>query len=454
MEGNTAIREQIRPGKALVVGLGRTGLSCARWLAARGWQVAVTDSRKAPPMLEELRRTLPDAGLFLGGFAEAAFERAELLVVSPGVPLETPQVRAARERGVPTVGDVELFAREVDRPVAAITGSNGKSTVTTLLGMMAREAGLKTAVGGNLGEPVLDLLDEAAGLYVVELSSFQLETTERLRPAVATVLNVSADHMDRYPSLEAYARTKARIFRNAEVAVVNRDDGRVTAMPRTGESLFFTLGEPDGEQTFGVRRVEGEPWLCRGREPLLPAGALRMPGLHNRANALAALAMGTALGLPLEAMTAALRRFPGLPHRTEHVATIDGVAWYNDSKGTNPGATVAALKGLASETGRTVLIAGGQGKGADFSELAPAVKAHARALVLLGEDADRIAAALEGTVPMVKVADMAEAVERAAELARPGDRVLLSPACASFDLFRGFEHRGEVFRRCVEDLGS
>ncbi len=452
MKTATAIHSDKEPRRALVVGLGRTGLSCARWLAGQGWQVAVTDSREEPPALVELRRSLPDVGLFLGGFPPEAFEHADLLVVSPGVPLSTPQVRAAQERGVPAVGDVELFAQTVNRPVAAITGSNGKSTVTTLLGMMAREAGLRTAVGGNLGEPVLELLGSEAELYVVELSSFQLETTESLSPAVAVVLNVSADHMDRYPSLEAYAETKARIYRQAEVGVCNLDDPRVAAMPRAGETLFFTLGEPESDETFGVRELDGGSWLCRGTRPLLPVRELRMPGLHNRANALAALAMGTALNLPLEAMTAALRSFPGLPHRTEHLGTIAGVEWYNDSKGTNPGATIAALEGLASDAGRTVLIAGGQGKGADFSELAPAVKAHARALVLLGEDADRIAAALEGTVPMVKVADMTEAVERAAELARPGDRVLLSPACASFDMFRGFEHRGEVFRRCVEGL--
>ena len=454
MEAATAVEKRTEATRALVVGLGKTGLSCARYLAARGWQVAVTDSREQPPGLEALRRELPDVGLFLGGFATEAFEHADLLVMSPGVPLATPEVEAARARGVPAVGDVELFAHEVAAPVAAITGSNGKSTVTTLLGLMAREAGLAAGVGGNLGEPVLDLLERPAQLYVVELSSFQLETTESLAPSVATVLNISPDHMDRYPSLEAYMEAKARIYAGAGVGIYNLDDERVMTMPRAPEALFFTLGEPADGATFGVRELDGEAWLCRGGEPLLAAGELRMAGLHNRANALAALAMGSVLELPLEAMTAVLRRFPGLPHRSEHVATIDGVAWYNDSKGTNPGATVAALEGLADGAERTVLIAGGQGKGADFSVLAGPVREHARAVVLLGEDADRLASALAGTVPLVKVEGMRDAVEEAAGLARPGDRVLLSPACASFDQFRNFEHRGEVFRRCVEELGS
>ncbi len=452
MGAATAIDSVSRAGRALVVGLGASGLSTARWLAARGWTVAVTDSRRDPPGLEPLRRELPDVGLFLGGFAAEAFAQAELVVVSPGVPLSTPEVEAAQARGVPVVGDVELFARAVERPVAAITGSNGKSTVTTLLGRMAAAAGLKAAVGGNLGEPVLDLLQRHADLFVVELSSFQLETTESLSAAVAAVLNVSADHMDRYPSLDAYAAAKARIYRQAEVGICNLDDPRVVAMAREGETLSFTLGEPSSETVFGLRRAGGRSWLCRGDETLLAADEVRMRGRHNLANALAALAMGSALELPLEAMAAALREFPGLPHRTEYLGNVGGVEWYDDSKGTNPGATVAALEGLAAAKGRTVLIAGGQGKRADFTELAPAVEAHARALVLIGEDADRIAEALEGTVPMVKAADMAEAVAEAAALAQPGDRVLLSPACASFDMFRGFEHRGEVFRRCVEEL--
>jgi len=433
--------------------LGRTGLSCARYLSRQGYQVAVTDSRAQPPELVALRESLPDVGLFLGQFAEEAFRNAELLVVSPGVSLDTPQIREAMARGVPAVGDVELFARAVQRPVAAITGSNGKSTVTTLLGLMARAAGIRTSLGGNLGEPVLELLEEAVELDVVELSSFQLETTESLAPAVATVLNLSADHMDRYRSFDEYVEVKGRIYRNAGVGVYNRDDSRVMGLPRTPETLFFTLAAPAAENEFGVREEDGKAWLCRGRERLLPADEVLMPGLHNRANALAALAMGSALELPLEAMRQVLTTFPGLPHRTEFVASGRGLSWYNDSKGTNPGATIAALAGLERNDGsRTVLIAGGQGKSADFSELAAAVEEHARAVVLIGEDRKRIAEALAGTVEQRFAETLQEAVELAAELAQPGDRVLLSPACASFDMFRGFEHRGEVFKACVREL--
>jgi UDP-N-acetylmuramoylalanine--D-glutamate ligase len=453
MEMATALNSHRQPLRVLVVGLGKTGLSCARYLARQGMQVAVTDSREHPPGLEALRESLPDVGLFLGGFSEEAFRNAELLVVSPGVALSTPRVQEAVQRGVPAIGDVELFARVVDRPVAAITGSNGKSTVTTLVGLMARAAGRRASLGGNLGEPVLELLDEVVELDVVELSSFQLETTRSLAPAVATVLNLSPDHMDRYPSFEAYAAVKGRIYANATVGVYNRDDARVMALPRTSEALFFTLAEPVGDNQFGVREKRGQPWLCRGEQFLMPAGEVLMPGLHNRANALAALAVGSALELSTSAMTGVLATFPGLPHRTEFVAEGKGLKWYNDSKGTNPGATVAALKGLAQEgEGRTLLIAGGQGKSADFSGLARAVRAHARAVVLMGQDRELIAAALEGATELAFANTMEQAVERAAALARPGDRVLLSPACASFDMFRGFEQRGEVFRACVEAL--
>jgi len=288
---------------------------------------------------------------------------------------------------------------------------------------------------------------------VVELSSFQLETTESLAPAVAAVLNLSADHMDRYDSFEAYVAAKGRIYRNAEVGVYNRDDPGVMALPRTPEARYFTLEEPAAEDEFGIREEKGRRWLSRGRKLLLPVDEVLMPGLHNRANALAALAMGSVLELPLEAMTEVLTTFPGLPHRTEFVAREREVSWYNDSKGTNPGATIAALAGLEKGDGsRTVLIAGGQGKSADFAELAEAVERHARAVVLIGEDRALMAEVLEGTVELTFAESMQEAVERAAELARPGDRVLLSPACASFDMFRGFEHRGEVFRASVREL--
>jgi len=440
-------------GKTLVVGLGKTGLSCARYLAAQGVPVAITDSRERPPGLDELRSELPDIALFLGEFDAAVFEAAEQLVVSPGVSVDHPLIRAAVERGVPVIGDIELFALVAQAPVAAITGSNGKSTVTTLLGEMARRAGVRCGIGGNLGEPALNLLDEQVGLYVLELSSFQLETTYSLQPGVAVVLNLSPDHMDRYTDFAAYAATKARIYERAGVRVFNLDDPQVMAMRRVeGKELFFTLGEP-AENTFGLRSDEDGEWLAFAEQKLLRSDELKIPGRHNIANALAALALGRALDLPLPAMLEALRNFRGLAHRTQFVTEHAQVRWYNDSKGTNVGACVAALSGLASGGDeRTVLIAGGEAKGADFSELRPVVKKTARAVVLLGRDAALIEQALGGVVPVVHAADMAAAVARAAELALPGDRVLLSPACASFDMYRSYEHRGEVFMDAVGRL--
>ncbi|MES9868674.1 MAG: UDP-N-acetylmuramoyl-L-alanine--D-glutamate ligase [Sedimenticola sp.] len=443
-------------GKTLVVGLGKTGLSCARFLATRDVPVAITDSREQPPGLDELRSELPDTALFLGAFEAAVFEAADRLVVSPGVPVDQPLIRQAMARGVPVIGDIELFAQAADAPVAAITGSNGKSSVTTLLGEMADRAERRVKVGGNLGEPALDLLSDEADLYVLELSSFQLETTHTLAPRVAVVLNVSADHMDRYDSMALYADAKARIYNNAEVGVFNLDDPRVMAM-RGAESsaLFFTLGEP-GEGTFGLRAEDDRLWLCFEQERLVAADELKVPGRHNLANALAALAMGRALDLPMAAMLDALREFKGLPHRTQFVAEHAGVRWYNDSKGTNVGACIAALNGFVSASGddRTVLIAGGDGKGADFSDLKPVVEETARGVVLMGRDAALIAGAIGDKVPVVFAEDMDEAVARAAELALPGDRVLLSPACASFDMYRSYEHRGEVFMTTVGRLVS
>ncbi len=443
-------------GRTLVVGLGQTGVSCARHLRARGIPVAVTDSRAEPPGLAALRAELPDVALFINGFCADAFAAAERIVLSPGVPLTEPNVQAARARGVPVIGDIELFAQAVAAPVVAITGSNGKSTVTSLVGLMGRLAGLRVAIGGNLGEPALDLLADDVELYVLELSSFQLEVIESLRPRVATVLNLSPDHMDRYPDLAAYAAAKERVFRGCEAAVVNLDDAGVCRM-RSGDAVRrgFTLGRPQGAD-FGVCEHQGASWLCRGSEPWMQAAELRIPGRHNLANALAALALGEAAGLPRAAMLAGLRAFEGLPHRSALLAERRAVRWYNDSKGTNPGATVAALEGLASPTGpdRVVLIAGGDGKGADFTPLAAAVERAARAVVLIGRDAPQIAEALAGRVPVYHASDMDEAVRQAATLARPGDCILLSPACASFDMFDNYEHRGEAFAAAVKRLGE
>ncbi|MGB5736647.1 MAG: UDP-N-acetylmuramoyl-L-alanine--D-glutamate ligase, partial [Thiohalocapsa sp.] len=394
--------------KVLVVGLGKTGLSCARYLHALGCTVAVTDSRESPPGLEQMRAELPDVALMLGDFADAAFDAAEQIVVSPGVALAEPAIQRALAAGTPVYGDVELFARAVRAPVVGITGSNGKSTVTTLLGLMARQAGKRVGVGGNLGAPVLDILADDADIYVVELSSFQLETTDSLRLRAATVLNLSPDHMDRYPDLASYAAAKQRIFAHAEAAVVNRDD---VAAARLADSVpqrrGFTLGEPVEAGDYGVAEHAGAPWIMRGPvqapTPLMPVSNLLLPGTHNLANALAALALGELCGLETAPMCEALGSFRGLVHRSELVAERDGVRWINDSKGTNPGATVAALIGLVPDPsrGKAVLIAGGDCKGAEFTPLVGAVERAARAVVLIGRDAPLLAEALADRVPLL-----------------------------------------------------
>ena len=435
--------------KVLVVGCGRTGLSCARHLVRRGLQVAVTDSRAEPPCLQAMHEELPDVALFLGGFDADAFAHAELIVVSPGVPLAHPLLRAARERGVEIIGDIELFARTATAPVVAITGSNGKSTVTTLVHEMARAAGHRVSAGANLGTPALELIeDPEPELYVLELSSFQLEAVESLAPAAAVVLNLSPDHLDRYSGLDEYAAAKGRIYRHARTQVVNLDDPVACALAAADRPLIgFTLDAP-GNGDFGLREQHGRLWLCRGEEALLAADELKLVGRHNLANALAALALGTAIELPHAAMLEALRAFGGLAHRTQWVAGRDGVEWYNDSKATNIGATLAAIAGFDRPL---VLIAGGQGKGADFELLRPVLCARARGVVLLGEAAGEIEAALGGCVPVRRVESMEAAVAAAAEQARPGDVVLLSPACASQDMFVDFQDRGERFSAAVRE---
>ncbi len=437
--------------RVLVVGLGRSGLSAARFLAARGIEVAVTDSRAHPPELVALQEELPDVAVFVGEFNAKAFERADLVVVSPGVSRSEPQLAAALAKRVPVVGDVELFAWHADAPVIAISGSNGKSTVTTLVGEMGRAAGREVRVGGNLGTPALELLGESApDLYVLELSSFQLESTESLNARAATVLNVSADHMDRYADVDAYATAKARIFAGDGVLVLNADDPRVLAMGRPGRPVRCFGLEVPGEGDYGLREQGGEQWLCCGTTALICAAELGLQGRHNLANALAALALADAAGLPRAAQLTALRGFHGLPHRMQWVAEQDGVAWYDDSKGTNVGATLAAVAGAPAP--RVVLIAGGEGKGQDFTPLRAALRARGRALVLIGRDAPLIGRAVGDAVPQVTAASMEEAVRRAREQAQPGDAVLLSPACASFDMFSGYQARGDAFVGAVRRL--
>jgi UDP-N-acetylmuramoylalanine--D-glutamate ligase len=439
--------------RTLVVGLGETGLSVARYLSGQGVPVAVVDSRSEPPALERSRADLPaDVAVFLGDFSAEAFERAEQIIISPGVSLQEPAIAAAIARGVPVTGDIELFAQAATAPVIAVTGSNGKSTVVTLLGAMARRAGLDVRVGGNIGTPALDLITEQEpDLYVLELSSFQLETLSSLRPQAAAVLNVSADHMDRYPDLQAYAATKQSIFRQAAVQVFNLDDALVSSLvDRTRPHTGFTCSVPDNGN-YGLVVIDAQTWLARGSEPIMPASAISMAGQHNLANALAALAMGEAAGIPLASMVETLTEFRGLPHRMQYVGCGNNVRWFNDSKGTNVGAALAAIEGV---DGQLVLIAGGDGKGADFTPLATALQGKGRAAVLIGKDAGLLETLLQGVVPLRRATDMSEAVRFAAELAQPGDSVLLSPACASTDMFRNFEQRGDVYMQAVQEYLS
>lgn len=436
----------------LVVGLGITGLSCVRYLASRGGRLAVIDSRDNPPGLRQLRDEFPEVELFAGGFSANIFDDAQRLVVSPGVSLKEPLIEQARLRGAEVTGDIELFVREARVPIVAITGSNGKSTVTTLLGEMALAAGVRAAVGGNLGTPALELLDESVELYVVELSSFQLERVQSLRAKAAVVLNLSVDHMDRYDSYEEYIQAKSVIYRDAETAVVNADDAVARELAHSPKVISFSMRQPRAGH-YGLCESSGVSWLCRGEQLLLRTDAMPAAGRHNQANALAALALGEAVGLPMNAMLKAIGSFGGLAHRTEYVAEIDRVRWFNDSKGTNVGACIAALEGLdRGDQSLTVLIAGGDCKGADFSRLAEIAPRYIRALVLIGRDAPQIEQELRDVVPCLRAADMGDAVRRAAALAHEGDRVLLSPACASFDMFENYMQRGEIFMAAVRGL--
>ncbi len=455
----------VKPEQAvytLVVGLGKTGLSVVRYLRTLGEAVIVVDSRDVPPGLNVLKNEYSDVECHTGKFDTALFVNAHRIVLSPGVSLAEPVLVEARKNNIEIIGDIDLFAHEVMAPVVGITGSNGKSTVTTLLALMATQAGKNAVASGNIGTPVLDSLADNVDLYVLELSSFQLETLQYLPKKAAVVLNISADHLDRYENLSAYAMSKQVIYENADVLVLNKDDALASgygasryAASRvsvsTGKQISFTLNKPE-ENEFGICEAENKkPALCFGKKPLIAADQLKIKGSHNLQNALAALALGYAIGLPLDNMLNTLKEFKGLPHRTQFVAEINGVNWINDSKATNVGAAVAALVGLP---GKHVLIAGGEAKGADFSELADVVKQHCRAVVLMGKDAARIKSVIPDTIPVKSVNDMQAAVLAAQSLAQAGDSVLLAPACASFDMFDNFEHRGNVFIQSVERLLS
>lgn len=439
--------------RTLIVGLGKTGLSCVRYLSARGRSIAVADSRSAPPGLDELRANWPDVAVHLGPFDAELFAGFNELLVSPGVSIAEPAIAHAAEQGARVRGDIDLFAEAADAPIIAITGSNGKTTVTTLVRDMARTAGYKVETGGNIGKPALDLLGRGAEIYVLELSSFQLETTTDLNALAATVLNVSDDHLDRYPDKMAYFQAKQRIFQGCKNAIVNLDDALSTPMARqTMRFLCFGFHRVNPD-TFSTREDDQGLWLTWGLDNILLASELKLMGWHNLSNVMAALALGYAAGLPMKAMLEAARTFSGLPHRCEFVRRLAGVDYVNDSKGTNVGATVAALKSLVPErSGKIVLIAGGEGKGAEFSDLAAPMRDRCRAAVLIGRDADRIASVIPPDVPVRRASSLAQAVKTSRELALAGDRVLFSPACASFDMFRDYMDRGNQFRALVQSL--
>ncbi len=436
-----------------VIGTGVTGLSVARYLARRHEAFMLFDTREQPPQLAQVEAEFSQVPLHLGPLDTERLLLADEIIVSPGIALTDPALVAARQAGIPLIGDITLFIREARAPLIAITGSNAKSTVTTLVGDMAKNAGLRVGIGGNLGTPALELLDDGMQLYVLELSSFQLETVERLGAKVACILNISADHLDRYPDMQAYHAAKLRVYYGAERLVFNRRDP-LTQPPLAQGAKPITFGGPAEFHHFGVLEEAGETWLAWQFTPLLPASALRIRGKHNLDNALAALALGHAAGLPMEAMLDTLREFRGLPHRCEWVTAKNGVDFFNDSKGTNIGATIAAVQGLERQPAQLVLIAGGEGKGADFRELIPVLIGRVRALVLIGRDACLLEQAVDDQIPVIHAMSMKEAVTAAYGAAQPGDAVLLSPACASFDMFDNYAHRGREFCAAAEALAS
>ena len=450
----------------LVLGLGESGLAMAQWCDRQGARVRVADTRAAPPYLNELKRRVASADFRAGEFDKRLLDGIDLLALSPGLSPGLLVVIHARAQGIPVVGEIELFAQGLralgqNVPVLAITGTNGKTTTTSLTGHLLKATGRRVGVAGNISPAALtalmDCQDQGAlpEVWVLELSSFQLETTATLNAAAATVLNISDDHLDRYIDLDDYASAKARIFQasgdQAGIQVLNRQDARVKNMAIPGRRIIsFGLDAPGNAEDFGLRENRNEPWLVQGDRFLLPVSALPIAGLHNAANALAALALAAAIGIDAVTLLPALRSYQGLPHRVEKIAESGGVTYYDDSKGTNVGATVAALTGLGYPS---VVILGGDGKGQDFSPLKAAVARHAHGVVLIGRAAPLIRAALDGCgVPLQDAADMAAAVRLATARARPGDAVLLSPACASFDMFRNYTHRAAVFKAAVQSL--
>ena len=440
----------------LVAGLGKTGLSIARYLHRKNKSFVVFDTRNEAPGLLDFKKEFPQIPVYLETLPEDIQNQLTDIIASPGLSLDTPVLKKALEQGVPVYGDIECLAREINAPVIAITGTNGKSTVTTLVGEMAKAAGFNVAVAGNIGTPVLDSLNNGHqyDIWVLELSSFQLDLTHSLAPLVATILNVTPDHLDRHHTLEAYLGAKQRIYQRAKITLFNRDDPYTKPLTKDHhtQDLSFGNNKPSiGD--WGLIHESGTVYLAKGNERLLAVDSILIKGVHNWLNALAACALADAAGIPQNAITKVLQTFAGLPHRCQWVRSLDGVDWINDSKGTNLGATISAINGIGgSMQGKIVLIAGGQGKGADFAELSQPIADYVRAMVLIGEDADKMEAALNNVVPISRASSLENAVVLAKTQAKAGDVVLLSPACASLDMFRDFNHRGEAFASSVSGL--
>ncbi|ARG18546.1 TPA: UDP-N-acetylmuramoyl-L-alanine--D-glutamate ligase [Acinetobacter nosocomialis] len=443
-----------RGGLKVVAGLGISGVSAVNFLHEQGYQVAVTDSRPTPPGHDQIPA---DVKTSFGQLDQELLLQAEEIILSPGLAPQLPEIQAAIAKGISVVGDIQLLRRATDVPIVAITGSNAKSTVTTLMGLMAKDAGKKVAVGGNLGRPALDLLKDQPELLVLELSSFQLETTSHLNAEVAVVLNMSEDHLDRHGNMLGYHQAKHRIFQGVKKVVFNRDDALSRPLvPDTTPMQSFGLNAPDLNQYGVLRDADGTLWLARGLQRLIKSSDLYIQGMHNVANALACLALGEAIGLPMESMLETLKHFKGLEHRCEYVKTVHDVRYYNDSKGTNVGATLAAIDGLGAaievKKGKVALILGGQGKGQDFTPLRSSIEKYAKVVVLIGEDAPVIEQAIQGATKILHAATLKEAVEICQRETQAEDVVLLSPACASFDMFKSYNDRGQQFVACVNSL--
>ena len=443
-----------RGGLKVVAGLGISGVSAVNFLHEKGYRVAVTDSRAVPPGHDQIPA---DVQTSFGQFDQDLLLSAEEIIISPGLDPKLPEIQAAIAKGIPVISEIQVLRRATDKPIVAITGSNAKSTVTTLIGLMAENAGKKVAVGGNLGRPALDLTKDDPELYILELSSFQLETTSNLNAEVAVVLNLSEDHLDRHGDMMGYHTAKHRIFQGVKKVVHNRDDSLTRPLvPDATPMQSFGLNAPDMNQYGVLRETDGTMWLARGRERLLKSSDMYMQGTHNVANALACLALGEAIDLPLESMLETLKTFKGLEHRCEFVKDVNGVRYYNDSKGTNIGATLAALDGLGAaievQQGQVAIILGGQGKGQDFTALRESLSKFAKVAVLIGEDRPVIEKAIEGTTTLLHAESLAEAVALCQKNTQPNDVVLLSPACASFDMFSGYPQRGHQFVALVNEL--